>query len=151
MKSINDWLNAYGESHQNKTNQLIHKVCVPIITFTVIGILWSLPFVKNDYFINWGTLFVLGCLVFYFTLSKKYFLGMCFVTLPMLGLAHFLNQKEILLRLSIILFVLAWIGQFYGHKIEGKKPSFFQDLVFLLIGPLWVLKSLFTKLGIASN
>lgn len=37
------------------------------------------------------------------------------------------------------IFVVAWIAQFYGHHVEGKKPSFFADLQFLMIGPLWLL------------
>lgn len=51
----------------------------------------------------------------------------------------FLEQNTShLLAINLTLFILAWIGQFYGHHVEGKKPSFFQDLQFLLIGPLWV-------------
>ena len=46
------------------------------------------------------------------------------------------------------IFVLAWIGQFIGHKIEGEKPSFFEDLQFLLIGPDWLLGAIYQKLGI---
>ena len=44
--------------------------------------------------------------------------------------------------------MLAWIGQFIGHKIEGEKPSFFEDLQFLLIGPAWLLGAIYQKLGI---
>jgi uncharacterized membrane protein YGL010W len=51
--------------------------------------------------------------------------------------------------LSVSVFVIAWIGQFVGHKIEGKKPSFFDDLRFLLIGPLFVLGFLYRRLHIA--
>jgi uncharacterized membrane protein YGL010W len=53
------------------------------------------------------------------------------------------------LPLSIAIFVVAWIGQFIGHKIEGKKPSFFDDLRFLLIGPLFVLGFLYRRLNVA--
>ena len=51
-------------------------------------------------------------------------------------------------RISLYIFVIAWIGQFIGHKIEGKKPSFFQDLQFLLIGPAWLLSFFYNKIGI---
>jgi uncharacterized membrane protein YGL010W len=50
-------------------------------------------------------------------------------------------------KICLVLFVLAWIGQFVGHKIEGKKPSFFQDVVFLLIGPAWLLHFIYKKAG----
>ena len=52
------------------------------------------------------------------------------------------------LKTSLIIFVIAWIGQFIGHKIEGKKPSFFEDIQFLLIGPAWLLSFIYNKLGI---
>jgi uncharacterized membrane protein YGL010W len=56
-----------------------------------------------------------------------------------------ISQQMSLLFFSLGLFSVAWIGQFYGHKVEGKKPSFFQDLQFLLIGPAWVVENLFAK------
>jgi uncharacterized membrane protein YGL010W len=48
----------------------------------------------------------------------------------------------------VIIFVVAWIGQFYGHKVEGKKPSFLKDIQFLLIGPAWLMHFIYRKLGI---
>ena len=53
-----------------------------------------------------------------------------------------------LLKVAIGVFVVAWIGQFIGHKVEGKRPSFFTDLVYLLVGPMWTLRKLYTRLGI---
>ena len=53
-----------------------------------------------------------------------------------------------LLNLAIAVFVVAWIGQFIGHKVEGKRPSFLTDLVYLLVGPMWTLRKLYTRLGI---
>ena len=47
-----------------------------------------------------------------------------------------------------VLFVLAWVGQFIGHKIEGKKPSFFEDLQFLLVGPVWLLRFVYERMGL---
>jgi uncharacterized membrane protein YGL010W len=49
--------------------------------------------------------------------------------------------------ICLTLFVVAWIGQFIGHKIEGKKPSFFKDVQFLLIGPAWLLSKVYRKAG----
>lgn len=151
MRTLNQWMDEYGVSHKNPTNQLIHKICVPLIMLTVIGLLWSLPrpdfFLSLPYF-NWATLFLTFCLLFYLSLSFKMFLGMLLQTLIMCLLCHRLHAAGILLEFSLIVFVLSWIGQFWGHKIEGKKPSFLQDLVFLLIGPLWVNRFLYQKLGI---
>ncbi len=138
MKSLQSWLDEYGESHQNPVNKAIHWVCVPIIYFCVFGLLYSLhPWVA------WGALAV--ALAFYIPLSLPLALGMLLLTLPMLWLISVLPH---LLWTSVLLFVLAWIGQFYGHKVEGKKPSFFKDLQFLLVGPIWLLNFVYQHLGL---
>lgn len=151
MRTFNQWMTEYGKSHRNPTNQLIHKICVPLIMLSVIGLFWSIPvpsfFTTIPYF-NWATIFIIGCLIFYLTLNFLMFLGMLMLTTIMVYICQQLSNASILLSTSIGIFVLAWIAQFYGHKVEGKKPSFFQDLAFLLIGPLWVLRFLYTKLGI---
>jgi uncharacterized membrane protein YGL010W len=58
------------------------------------------------------------------------------------------NGRAALWRFCSFVFIISWIAQFWGHKIEGKKPSFLQDLAFLLIGPLWVTRFLYKKMGI---
>ena len=148
MRDLNHWLASYAESHQNPTNKAIHKICVPAIMFSLLGILWSIPVpevFQSIAFLNWATLFALACMVFYFSLSLKFSFAMIAILFVMFTGVYFLDQALPLLWTSVTIFVIAWIGQFIGHKIEGKKPSFFEDLVFLLIGPLWVLKSLGVK------
>lgn len=154
MRTFNEWMNEYAISHQHPTNKLIHKICVPLIMLSVIGILWSIP--SPDFFqriqgLNWATLFVSGALCFYFLLNRLMFVGMLFQTVIMLIITSWMASKGILLQVSLIIFVFSWIFQFWGHKIEGKKPSFADDLAFLLIGPLWVQKALFMKLGLIKN
>jgi uncharacterized membrane protein YGL010W len=151
MKTFDEWMNEYGESHQNPTNQMIHKICVPLIMLTVVGFLWSIP--RPLIFglipcLNWATLFLTGCLVFYFTLNVTMFMGMIVQTVIMCFICQKLYERDFLLLFSVVVFILAWVGQFWGHKIEGKKPSFFQDVVFLLIGPLWVTRFFYKKIGI---
>lgn len=150
MRTFNEWMSEYGVSHRNPTNQLIHKICVPPIMLTVIGFLKLIPtpeaFASMAY-LNWATLFVTGCLIFYLTLNLSMFVGMLILTGIMYTIVLQLEAMAILLPFCIIVFVVSWVGQFYGHKIEGKKPSFLQDLAFLLIGPLWVLRFLYKKLG----
>ncbi len=146
MRTLNEWLDLYAESHQNKVNKVVHKICVPVITFTVFGILWKIP--KTEIFhsipyLNWASLFGIVTLVFYLRLSISLFFAMLAQLILMLVLCNFVDQNTNLLMISIILFVIAWIGQFWGHKVEGKKPSFFQDVQFLLIGPIWVTKAIF--------
>ena len=133
-------LNEYGESHQHPTNIFIHKICVPAITFSVIGLVMSLGWeIFGLDLAYWVGLAVGG---YWFSLSWKYFLLM----LPALGIAyltcHYLELFGVLFDVAFLSFVISWIFQFYGHKIEGKKPSFLKDLQFLLIGPLWTLKTI---------
>ena len=151
MRTFNQWMDEYGVSHTNPTNQLIHKICVPLIMLSVIGLIWCIPtpasFSLSPY-LNWATLFVSGCLIFYLTLNIMMFLGMIVLTSIMIWVCQQFAAMGILLPASIVIFLLSWIAQFYGHKIEGKKPSFLKDLVFLLIGPLWVLRFFYGKAGI---
>ncbi len=153
MKSINQWFDEYAESHQNKTNQQIHFICVPVIFFSIVGMLMSINStiisstlnIHNPFIENWAALVLLFLLLFYIRLSFNIFVKMFTLSIVCLVGNYFLGELLPLLPTSIILFVVAWIGQFYGHKLEGKKPSFFKDLQFLLIGPAWVFEKLLQK------
>ncbi|BDY04723.1 Mpo1-like protein [Ferrimonas sp. YFM] len=137
MKSVEQWFAEYGESHRNPTNKTIHWICVPLITFSVLGMLWSLS--------PWAALAaVVFSLLFYLRLSRPLAVAMAAIAALMLWVISNLAQ---ILMLSVLIFVLAWIGQFYGHHVEGKKPSFFKDVQFLLIGPIWLLGFIFRKQG----
>ncbi len=151
MRTFTQWMDEYALSHQNPTNVLIHKICVPLIMLSVIGLLWCIPsphFFLRIQGLNWATLLVSGALCFYFLLNRVMFVGMMIQSVLMLTLTSWLASRGILLQISLIIFVLSWIFQFWGHKIEGKKPSFADDLAFLLIGPLWVQKALFKRMGL---
>jgi uncharacterized membrane protein YGL010W len=153
MKTAKQWFDEYAVSHQNKTNQLVHYICVPLIFFSVIGLLMSIPttFLENIFGLynpileNWATVIGLIISFFYLRLGFWYFLEMAFVILLCIVGNFWLGNNVNLFYASIGIFVLAWIGQFWGHKVEGKKPSFAKDLQFLLIGPLWVIQKLGKK------
>ena len=154
MKTINQWLAEYGESHQNPTNKTVHWICVPLIFFSVVGLLYSikLPFFSLGNMEGNVALIVLGfTLVYYFTLSKSLTVGLLLFTSLCVYLCYFIEQSGFapLWQVSITVFVLAWIGQFWGHKVEGKKPSFLKDLQFLMIGPAWLMSFIYQRLGIA--
>lgn len=140
-RAIDTLLAKYSESHLNHTNEIIHFVCVPVIVFTLLGILW---------WIHWSVAVgvTVVSLLYYIKLSKPFAAGMAVMSAVMLGILALL-PAAVVLPLSLAIFVLAWIGQFIGHKIEGKKPSFFDDLRFLLIGPLFVLSFLYRRLNLA--
>ncbi|MGB0423932.1 MAG: DUF962 domain-containing protein [Flavobacteriales bacterium] len=154
MTSMQDWLDAYGVSHKNSTNKAIHWICVPLIFISLIGLMSSidLAFIGLDYcsYMHLGTLFLIFGLLFYLRLSVVMAIGMSLVSFSILFLVNWLNLRFMDSHLWIYLctFALAWIGQFIGHKIEGAKPSFFDDLKFLLIGPGWLLSFILKKIGI---
>jgi len=151
MRSFQNWMDEYAQSHQHPTNQIIHKICVPLIMFSVIGLIWMIPtpsFFNQIPFLNWATLFVLGCMLFYTSLNLIMSAGMLILTTLMILICQKLYEGGILLQVSILIFIISWIFQFYGHKLEGKKPSFLKDLAFLLIGPLWVLRFFYKKIGL---
>lgn len=140
MKTLDQWFAEYGESHQSRTNQIIHKVCVPLIFFSVVGFLLLIPYSLGP--IRVGELVIALALGWYLTLGPKAFVLMLVQLVVCYAAFYAIGQMTYQLIPLLVIFVLAWVGQFIGHKIEGKKPSFFKDLQFLLVGPLWVLKSL---------
>ena len=153
MKTLNQWFDEYAVSHQNKTNQLIHFVCVPAIFFSIVGFLMSIPTtflssileLNNPLIENWAFVILIFVLLFYLRLSITMFIKIgVFSFLCIVG-NYYLGTFLPLFYSSLAIFAIAWIGQFYGHKLEGKKPSFFKDLQFLLIGPAWVIKKVTTK------
>ena len=153
MAALSALLAEYGESHQNPTNKLVHWVCVPLIMFSLLGLLWSVPVpaaIRNvSPWLNWGTLVMALALLYYVRLSGRLALGMVLVWVAMAaGLRVVAGTAALpLWTICLLIFALAWVGQFWGHKMEGKKPSFLKDLQFLLIGPLWLLHFVYRSLG----
>lgn len=153
MRTLKQWYSEYAESHQNKLNLRIHFICVPLIFFSIVGLFMSIPngflanLIGNDslLFANWALVAVILPLVFYFRLSFTVFLRMLFFSMLCIVANYYVSLFVNLLVASIVIFVLAWIGQFYGHHVEGKKPSFLKDLQFLLIGPAWVFEKIARK------
>lgn len=150
---MQDWLDAYAVSHQNKTNKAIHFICVPLIVFSVVGLFMSIPNgvlkqlsgIASDTIANWAVVTLIPIMFFYLRLSVKMgVLILAFLSLCIYGNAQIAGIYP-LWQTSLAIFVVAWIGQFYGHKLEGQKPSFFDDLKFLLIGPAWILDDIFFK------
>lgn len=152
MKTLEQWFDEYAVSHQNQTNKAIHYICVPAIFFSIVGLLMSIPtgFLDNlipinkPILINWAVVALLFMLYFYIRLSISMAIKVAFFAFICLVVNYTIEQYFYLWIVSIVIFVVAWIGQFYGHKIEGKKPSFIKDLQFLLIGPAWVLDNIFS-------
>lgn len=146
-------LDEYGESHQNPTNKLVHWVCVPLIMFSILGLLWSVPVPAGLHafspWLNWATAVMVLAVAYYLRLSGRLAVGMVLVWILMAALLRVVEAAAVLplWAVCLLVFVLAWAGQFWGHKVEGKKPSFLKDVQFLLIGPLWLLHFIYRRLG----
>ena len=153
MPDVHIWLNEYALDHQHPVNQLMHKICVPLIVVSLIGLMWCIPvpkeFTEISPALNWGTTFLLASIVYYFIMSIPLAIGMLPVVLITVVIVNWADGLAWPLWLtSGTVFVIAWIGQFYGHMVEGRRPAFFRDLQFLMIGPLWVLSGLYRRAGI---
>ncbi len=156
MKKIDALFLEYGESHQNETNKAIHWICVPLIFFSIVGLIASIPaeplvrLMDGSPYANWATVLLVLVIVYYVSLSISLAVGMMLFGVLCLFLVNLIVRLDFapLWLVSVIIFVVAWIGQFYGHKVEGKKPSFLKDIQFLMIGPAWLMHFLYKKAGI---
>jgi uncharacterized membrane protein YGL010W len=155
MRKIEQLLSEYGESHQNQINKAIHWVCVPLIFFSVLGLIAAIPagvlqrLAQGHALAHWATVVVALLFFYYLLLSVPLSIGMLLFSVACLYLVGVLAGTGYpLWAVSLFIFVAAWIGQFIGHKVEGKKPSFFKDLQFLLIGPAWLLHFIYRRLRI---
>lgn len=158
-RPVDVYFDKYQESHNDHTNEIIHWICVPLIMFSLLGLVWNIPFPHLEFlgryngFFNWASILIAFVLYYYFTLSPMLAFLMIWVIAIM---SYFIVQIELVAGLGsassyaiyVVIFVAAWIGQFIGHKIEGKKPSFLDDLRFLLIGPIWLLHFICLRLGL---
>ena len=154
MRPIDRWFDSYSGDHRNATNQRIHVVAVPAILWSVIALLWCIPVPPGGWFKPgiFAALAMVAASAYYLRASRVLGWGMLAVFVAMSALTWLLQATygtRTLLVLAIAVFVVAWIAQFIGHKIEGRKPSFLTDLTYLLIGPAWVLAKGLRKLGIA--
>jgi uncharacterized membrane protein YGL010W len=158
MRELDQLLETYGESHQNAINKAIHWLCIPAIVFSLMGLLASipsgaisawLPAAYQPYF-NWATVFLLVSVVFYLRHSLTISIGMILFSVACIignvWLAQNIHMP--LWQISLIIFAAAWVVQFIGHKIEGKKPSFLDDIKFLMVGPAWLLHFIYKKIGL---
>jgi uncharacterized membrane protein YGL010W len=147
MRSVDAWLNEYGESHRNPTNKAIHWICVPAIVWTVTALVWSIP--SPAPWLNWAVVLAVAAMAWYVALSPKLAVGIGVFLAACLALCAWVESAFTtpLWLIAVVVFVVAWIGQFVGHHIEGKKPSFFKDLQFLLVGPAWLMGFVYRKAG----
>lgn len=156
-RPVDVYFDKYSESHQNHTNEIIHWICVPAIVFSLFGLIWAIPFPyleflgKYNGYVNWASFLIAFAIYYYYKLSPvlSYFmlLLIMFFSAGIVSLEKMHNTAgwPQMWQVCLGIFLISWIGQFIGHKIEGKKPSFFDDIKFLLIGPIWLLHFILKK------
>ena len=138
-RRVDQLLAHYGQSHRDPRNERIHFVAIPLIMLSLVGLLFAAhPWLAYA--------FILASMVYYARLSTVFLAAMAGLALLGLALVHAMGER--VLTICALIFVVAWIAQFVGHRLEGRKPSFFEDLQYLWVGPIFVLSKLFLKLGI---
>jgi uncharacterized membrane protein YGL010W len=138
-RRVDQLLAHYAQSHRHPVNESIHLVAIPLIMLSLLGLLFAVhPWLAYG--------FVAASMVYYLRLSGVFLASMALVSLAMLGLVHAMGEH--LLASSCAIFAAGWTAQFVGHRLEGRKPSFLEDLQYLWVGPIFVVSKLFLKLGI---
>jgi uncharacterized membrane protein YGL010W len=139
MRRVDRLFENYGLYHQNPVNKVIHWICVPLIVWSVLGMLGAVSPVAAG-------VAIAAMILFYLFLSVPLALGMLAVVVGMAWALSLLGDR--LLLVSVLTFAAAWIGQFIGHAIEGRKPAFVDDLRSFLVAPAWLLGDLYRRLGL---
>lgn len=151
MKTLIDQLSNYADYHRDPRNIVTHYIGVPMIMQAVVILLARL---------QWGTLggvpislallAAVAAAVYYWRLDGRYGLFMSVLLAAMLALATPIAAQPMgnWLAWGLGLFALGWVIQFIGHYWEGRKPAFFDDVMGLLIGPLFVAAELGFALGL---
>jgi uncharacterized membrane protein YGL010W len=128
----------YAQSHQNPSNEAIHLIAIPAIMLSLMGLLYAAH--------PWAlyALIIVSMAYYLFLGHWRYTLAMLLWAALSIALLYLMGAWR--LQICIAVFVIAWLGQFIGHKLEGRKPSFLEDVQYLLVGPLFVLQVLARRL-----
>ncbi|OZG74507.1 hypothetical protein BTA51_05770 [Hahella sp. CCB-MM4] len=149
MKTLVDHLSQYADYHRDRRNIATHFVGIPMIVFAV-AVLLSRPALDVA-----GVPFTIALMlavassIFYLRLHVG--LGVLMTGLMALAVwgGHRVAAESTMVWLStgVGLFVVGWIIQFVGHYYEGRKPAFVDDLVGLVVGPLFVVAEWLFMMG----
>lgn len=158
-RPIDIYFDKYNEYHTNPVNRIINYICIPVITFSILGFVWSLPFIHTNFlgvkdgFLNWGSFLIAFSIYYYYRVSPILSYAMLLVVF---AFAYGIVQLEywqkaggmVLPQVCIVLFVIANILQLIGYKLEGKKPMMFFNFKFLLLSPIWLISLILKRFNI---
>ena len=150
MKTLQQQLGTYGLYHRSKRNVLTHFFGIPLIVFAVLCLLASIQIPTGSLLIDGAQLFVFASVVYYLMLSVSLGLIMGVLFTLMLLAAQPIAAMAFWpwLSIGVSVFVFGWVLQFIGHYYEGKKPAFVDDLIGLIIGPLYVTVEFLFLMGL---
>ena len=146
MRNLEQQITQYAAYHRDRRNIATHFVGVPMIVFSVILALANILIGP----VHLGWIGVLTAAIYYLVLDRPLGFAMAFYLFMNAVLASLIaayTSTVAGLGLAAACFIIGWAIQFVGHKYEGMKPAFTDDLIGLVIGPLFVMTELFFMLG----
>jgi uncharacterized membrane protein YGL010W len=153
MKTLLDQLSNYADYHRSERNITTHLVGVPMIVLALMVLLSRPTWVVNELALSPAVFIVVVLLLYYLRLHIAMGLIMSALLVSGLFLSAWVATLDdaIWLASGVGGFLLGWVIQFVGHYFEGRKPAFFDDVMGLAIGPLFVVAEALFKLGLFSE
>jgi uncharacterized membrane protein YGL010W len=153
MKSLNDHLAQYASYHLDPRNVSTHYVGIPMIVVAVAILLSRPVWEVSGLAVTPALLVALLSVVFYLRLDVRFALAMAVQLALSVWIGHWAAAQSTgtWLVWGVGLFVVGWALQFIGHVFEGRKPAFVDDLVGLLVGPLFITAKLAFALGMRAE
>jgi len=150
MKSLLAHLSQYAYYHQDRRNVATHFIGIPMIVLAIAVLLSRPNFSFFDVSFTPAMIVVVLSSLFYLSLHLVFGLAMSSLLILSFFIADYLAAQTTVIWLvsGLGLFIVGWIFQFIGHYFEGKKPAFLDDVVGLIIGPLFVFVEFLFVLGI---
>ena len=151
VRPVDRFFAAYSDDHRHPTNQWLHVLCVPAIVWSLLALVYCIPLSAGLPTGSLAAVMAIASVAFWLWLSVPIGLGaaaMMALSWGSVAALHAAFGTTVLAVIGASVFVVAWVGQFIGHHIEGRRPSFFTDLVYLMIGPVWVLAKGYRKLSV---
>lgn len=150
MKTLTEQLAGYAAYHRDRRNITTHYVGIPLITVAVAVLIARPMFTVGGWVLSPAVVVAVLFALYYLRLDLRYGLVMTAVLVSSVVFAHGVAAMDTVTWLSVgvTLFVVGWVLQFVGHWYEGRKPAFVDDIIGLVIGPLFVAAEIGFALGL---